>query len=54
MNPIEMMWSKVKAYLRHAAARTENGLNEAVNRALKTVTQKDARNWIRHCNYEDD
>ena len=51
LNPIEMMWSKVKAYLRRAAARTEINLNDAVAQALQTVNNKDAAAWLRHCNY---
>lgn len=51
MNPIEMMWSKVKAHLRRTAARTECTLNHAIAQALKTVTQQDAVAWLRHCNY---
>jgi transposase len=51
LNPIEMMWSKVKAYLRRAAARTEINLNDAVAHALQTVNKDDAAAWLRHCNY---
>lgn len=51
LNPIEMMWSKVKTYLRRAAARTESSLNDAVAHALQTVTLQDAQNWFRHSQY---
>jgi transposase len=51
LNPIEMMWSKVKAYLRRAAARTETNLNDAVAHALQTVNIQDAQNWFGHCQY---
>ncbi len=51
LNPIEMMWSKVKAYLRKAAARTEDALYDAVQQALETVNQQDAQAWFRHCNH---
>lgn len=50
-NPIEMMWSKIKACLRHAAARTEETLYDAVAYALDTVTPQDALNWFQHCQY---
>lgn len=50
-NPIEMMWSKVKAHLRRAAARTEEALYDAVATAIQTITTKDAQNWLRHCGY---
>lgn len=50
-NPIEKMWSKVKAYLRKAKARTSNTLLRAVGRALRTVTAADAAGWFQHCGY---
>ena len=37
-NPIENMWSKVKAFLRKAKARTEDTLIEAIADALRTIT----------------
>ncbi len=52
MNPIEMMWSKVKAYLRNAAARTEDTLYDAIKYAIQTITLNDAKNWLSHCGYE--
>lgn len=50
-NPIENMWSKVKRYLRSAAARTYEALQEAITCALQTVTQEDCRGFFRHCGY---
>lgn len=44
-NPIEMMRSKVKAYLRRVAARTEEALYAAIDYAIRTVTTDDAANW---------
>ena len=51
LNPIEMMWSKVKAFLRAAAARTEADLLEAIAQALAAITAEDARGWFAHCGY---
>jgi transposase len=34
LNPIEMMWSKIKAYLRKVKARTKESLDEAIAKAL--------------------
>jgi transposase len=51
LNPIEMMWSKVKTSLRRAEARTPSALNQAVATALASVTAQDARNWLAHCGY---
>jgi transposase len=51
LNPIEAMWSKVKAALRAAAARTVAALEAALADALARVTPSDARGWFRHCGY---
>jgi transposase len=50
-NPIEKIWSKVKAYLRKAAARTTAALWEAIGQALERVTAQDCRNCFDHCGY---
>ena len=51
LNPIEMMWSKVKASLRAAEARTHPALFAAIGQALRQVTAQDARNWFAFCGY---
>jgi transposase len=51
LNPIEMMWSKVKNLLRSAEARTEAALLEAIASALACITPQDAINWFAHCGY---
>jgi transposase len=51
LNPIEMMWSKVKNLLRGAEARTPDELFAAVGNALSRVTAKDAAHWFAHCGY---
>lgn len=51
LNPIELMWSKVKAFLRKAEARTNETLLLAIGDALSHVTQKDAAHWFAHCGY---
>lgn len=50
-NPIEEMWSKIKHILRGLAARTFDGLIEAIGIALKQVTLQDLLGWFRHCGY---
>ena len=50
-NPIEKMWSKIKAYLRKACARTQEKLYQAIADALATVTQSDIRGWFESCGY---
>ena len=50
-NPIELMWSKVKSYLRKWEARSQEELIEKIGKALKLVTPSDAINWFSHCGY---
>lgn len=50
-NPIEKMWSKVKACLRSAEARTPSALIDAIASALASVTRQDATNWFAACGY---
>jgi transposase len=51
LNPIEMMWSKIKALLRKASARTHEDLLAALAHALEAVTPSDARGWFAACGY---
>jgi transposase len=51
LNPIEKMWSKVKAILRSAKARTAEALLDAIGVALRAVTISDAEGWFAHCGY---
>ncbi len=50
-NPIELCWAGVKRWLRRIAARTREGLREAVAEALGRVTAAQVRRWVRHCGY---
>jgi len=49
--PIEHAFSKVKAALRRAGARTRAALEAAIAAALDTITAQDAAAWFRHCGY---
>ena len=52
LNPIEEeAFSKVKAHLRKAAARTREALVEAMGEALSAVTPQDDAGWFVHCGY---
>lgn len=51
LNPIEKMWSKVKAALRSLEARTHEELLAAIAKALSLVSASDARNWFSACGY---
>lgn len=50
-NPIEHMWSKVKAYLRKVKPRDIEALIKAIGEALKMITPADALGWYRDCGY---
>ena len=50
-NPIEGAWSKVKAHLRQAAARSADALFTALGEGLRRLTARDARGWAKHCGY---
>jgi len=51
LNPIEKMWSKIKAYLRKAKARTFDALCETLKNALNTVSLSDIKGWFIDANY---
>ena len=51
LNPIEEAFSKVKASLRRARARSRETLVGAIGRAISTVTARDARAFFEHCGY---
>ena len=51
-NPIEMAFSKIKAILRKAAARTVQALWDAIRRAIDAVTPQDAKSYFIACGYE--
>jgi transposase len=50
-SPIEQCWSKLKASLRKAKARTREALSGALTAAFAAVTPEDAKNWFKHCGY---
>lgn len=51
LNPIEQCWSKMKALLRTAAARSPEALEAAVAVAMAAVTTSDAAGWFTHSGY---
>lgn len=51
LNPIEKMWSKVKAILRKLKARTETELIATIAKALEQVTASDCLGWFKSCGY---
>lgn len=50
-NPIEMSWSKIKAYLRKVSADTETDLNHALSCAFDMLSKNEITNWFRHDGY---
>jgi transposase len=51
-NPIEEAFSKVKAFLRRAQARTDDALRAATWAALASITPTDIAGWFAHCGYQ--
>ena len=51
LNPIEPMWSKVKQVLRSIAARTFDGLVDAIRTALDQVSTSDLLGYFTHAGY---
>ena len=50
-NPIENMFSKVKAYLKKVMQGSTKPLWKLIGEALNQITPKDARNFFTHCGY---
>jgi transposase len=51
LNPLEFAWSKLKAYLRKAAARTTKALHHALREGLAAISRSDAQAYFTHCGY---
>lgn len=51
LNPIEKMWSKIKAHLRKRKARNSDALSQAIGDALEKVSAEDIRGWFGSCGY---
>lgn len=50
-NPIEWAFSKLKIWLRQAAARTTETLDAAIAAGLDRITAEDATGWFTGCGY---
>lgn len=50
-NPIEKLWSKVKAWLRRVGAKTFETVSAAVGDALRAVDSDECRNYFASCGY---
>ena len=51
LNPIEKLWSKVKAWLRRVSARTFDAIGDQLARVLRTVTPTECANYFNRCGY---
>lgn len=51
LSPIERCWSKMKASLRAAGARTRRVLERAIKKAISEIRKSDALAWFTHCGY---
>ena len=50
-NPIELMWSKIKAMLRKLKVRKKEFLYDAIAQAFDSVTCSDISGWFKHDGY---
>ena len=51
-NPIEMAFSKLKAFLKKAAARTVDDLWDAIAEGIETFTPKECQNYFAAAGYD--
>ncbi len=51
LNPIELSWSKLKAFLRKRKVRTKELLDDAIAAALDAVSISDIAHWFAHDGY---
>lgn len=51
LNPIEQVFSKIKALLRKAAERTVPGLWRRIRLLLRTISEQECANFFRHAGY---
>ena len=51
LNPIELLYSKFKGYLRKAAERTVAGLRRAIRRFAPQLEAQECANYFRHAGY---
>lgn len=52
LNPIEMLFAKIKTIVRSEAARCFDSLCDALKKALEAVKPDECSNYIRHAGYE--
>ena len=50
-NPIEMMWAKIKSFLRKNRSKDILQLKENITKAFSLVNIDDIKGWFNHCGY---
>ncbi len=53
MNPIEMAWSKMKGFIKKQYTKTKKELYSAIAKAIKTITNANAKAYIKKCLYRN-
>ncbi len=51
LNPIEMMFSKLKTHLRKRAKRTISGIYQGIKSFIPTIKPREAMNYFKHAGY---
>jgi len=51
LNPIEMMFSKLKSLIRKGAWRTQETLWQGIGQTLQEVSPQECKNYFRHAGY---
>jgi transposase len=51
LNPIELLWSKLKETIRSYAPKSIRVFRQALKTAMDTITRTNISNWYRHCGY---
>lgn len=51
LNPIEKLWSKMKAFLRKEKVRIANELPAAIQKAFSTISDSDCEGWFHASGY---
>ena len=50
-NPIEKVWSKIKAIIRRVDTMAREAFDSAVSAAMNQITATDIKNWTTHAGY---
>jgi transposase len=51
LNPIEMLFSKLKSLIRKVAWRTQEDLWQGISQAVANVSSQERRNYLNHAGY---